>query len=103
MAAALALQDIGSFIFLSYSLSSDFKIIFLALIIFLTILSCYLVSEADWVIVKAGIGGTKYALESLVQAGLGGVVRKPLPEASEAVKKMVDEGLVNAMAMENSL
>lgn len=62
-----------------------------------------IVTEADWVIVKAGIPGTKYALDSLVQNGLGGAARKPLPETSAAIKKMVDEGMARAMAYENSL
>ncbi|KAF7357685.1 putative dihydrodipicolinate synthase [Mycena venus] len=36
-----------------------------------------LVAEADWAVVKAGIGGTKYAMDTYVQEGLGGVPRTP--------------------------
>lgn len=45
----------------------------------------------------------QYALDSLVEKGLGGVPRRPLPPADEAIKKMVDEGMARAMAYENSL
>jgi hypothetical protein len=60
-------------------------------------------TEADWIIVKAGIGGTKYALDAHIEMGLGGVPRTPLPGASEAVKKMVDSGLKKALELEKSL
>lgn len=63
----------------------------------------FTVSEADWVVVKSGIGGTKYALDSLVEKGLGGAARRPLPQATDAIKKMVDEGLKEAWALEQSL
>ncbi|KAK9495386.1 hypothetical protein V1508DRAFT_186445 [Lipomyces doorenjongii] len=61
------------------------------------------VTEADWVIVKAGISGTKYALEKFIQPGLGGVTRSPLPAVDEGVKAMVDKFLVRAVSLENSL
>jgi len=62
-----------------------------------------LISETDWIIVKAGIGGTKYAMNRFIESGLGGVPRKPLPLASEAVQSMVDKGIKNAIEYENSL
>jgi len=62
-----------------------------------------IVSDADWAIVKGGIGGTKYALDKFVQAGLGGSVRKPLPEADDATKAMLDKGMKVSIAYENSL
>ncbi|KAF7376464.1 putative dihydrodipicolinate synthase [Mycena sanguinolenta] len=62
-----------------------------------------LVAEADWAIVKAGIGGTKYAMDTYVQEGLGGVPRTPLPHASAGIKTMLASGLKRALAYENSL
>ncbi|KAK7000702.1 putative dihydrodipicolinate synthase [Favolaschia claudopus] len=62
-----------------------------------------LVAEADWAIVKAGIGGTKYAMDTYVQEGLGGVPRTPLPHASPAIKTMLASGLKRGLAYENSL
>ena len=84
-----------------------------------------IVSTADWCIIKAGassalrkrvgessvliprgvvgIAGTKYALDAYVENGLGGFVRKPLPEADAACKAMVDKGIKAALAYENSL
>jgi dihydrodipicolinate synthase/N-acetylneuraminate lyase len=62
-----------------------------------------ILTEADWVIVKAGIGGTKYALDKYVQQGLGGVPRKPLPPATDAIKKMVDQGIKKALELEKTL
>lgn len=93
MAEAVALQNIGTFgmsmmCLISLSLRDSH---------FLT------VSNADWCIVKAGIGGTKYALDHFIQAGLGGVPRKPLPLADEACKAMVDAGMIESIALENSL
>jgi hypothetical protein len=55
------------------------------------------------VVVKAGIGGTKYAMDAYVQEGLGGVPRAPLPHASTAIKAMLATGLKRAVAYENSL
>ncbi|KAJ6594263.1 dihydrodipicolinate synthetase family protein [Mycena capillaripes] len=62
-----------------------------------------LVAEADWAIVKAGIGGTKYAMDVYVQEGLGGVPRAPLPSANTTIKAMLASGLKRAVAYENSL
>merc|ERR1711939_687329 len=61
------------------------------------------VSRADWCIVKAGIGGTKYALDKHIEQGLGGYPRVPIPEADEAVMKMCDKDLQEAIAVEASL
>lgn len=61
------------------------------------------VSSADWIIVKAGIGGTKYALDSFVEKGLGGVPRQPLPWVDEATKNMVDRDLRSVWEYEQSL
>ena len=60
-------------------------------------------SRADWCIIKAGIGGTKYALDAHVEKGLGGYPRTPVPEADEAVQKMVDEGMQESLAIERTL
>ncbi|KAJ7495872.1 putative dihydrodipicolinate synthase [Mycena galericulata] len=62
-----------------------------------------LVAEADWAVVKSGIGGTKYAMDTYVQAGLGGVPRNPLPPADAAIQAMVASDLKRAIAYENSL
>lgn len=62
-----------------------------------------IVSNADWCIVKAGIGGTKLALDLYVQKGLGGNPRSPLPAADDACKAMLAKGLKTAIAYENSL
>ncbi|KAJ7772738.1 dihydrodipicolinate synthase [Mycena maculata] len=62
-----------------------------------------LVAEADWAIVKSGIGGTKYAMDMYVQPGLGGVPRSPLPPASAGIQTMLASGLERAIAYENSL
>ncbi|KAK9234099.1 hypothetical protein V1525DRAFT_383976 [Lipomyces kononenkoae] len=61
------------------------------------------VTEADWIIVKAGISGTKYALDKFIQPGLGGVTRSPLPAVDEGVKAMVDKFLARAVSFEKSL
>ncbi|KAK4699291.1 4-hydroxy-2-oxoglutarate aldolase, partial [Phenoliferia sp. Uapishka_3] len=62
-----------------------------------------IVSTADWCIVKAGIGGTKYCLDLYVQKGLGGAPRSPLPKADSACEAMVAKGMKASMAYENSL
>jgi dihydrodipicolinate synthase/N-acetylneuraminate lyase len=62
-----------------------------------------IVTEADWIIVKAGISGTKYALDRFVEKGLGGVTRSPLPPVDEGVKSLVDKALGRAFAIENGL
>jgi hypothetical protein len=61
------------------------------------------VSTADWIIVKAGIGGTKYALDSYVEKGLGGKPRQPLPPVDEATMRMVDSELRATWEYEESL
>jgi F420-0:gamma-glutamyl ligase-like protein len=55
-----------------------------------------------------GISGTKYALDHYSSEGsgvksLGGVVRSPLPQVTDAIKKMIDEDLKEAVDYENSL
>ncbi|KAJ7217707.1 putative dihydrodipicolinate synthase [Mycena pura] len=62
-----------------------------------------LVTEADWAVVKAGIGGTKYAMDTYIQPGLGGVPRTPLPPPGPAIKSILATGLKRALAYENSL
>jgi dihydrodipicolinate synthase/N-acetylneuraminate lyase len=64
------------------------------------------VAEADWVMVKAGIAGTKYALDTYCSESgpkLGGLVRSPLPQISDASRKIVDEGMVEALKYEAGL
>ncbi|KAK9459239.1 uncharacterized protein V1516DRAFT_708390 [Lipomyces oligophaga] len=62
-----------------------------------------IVTEADWIIVKVGISGTKYALNQYIQPKLGGVTRTPLPPVTEESKRMVDECLAEAFSIEKSL
>ncbi|KAJ7646977.1 dihydrodipicolinate synthase [Roridomyces roridus] len=62
-----------------------------------------IVAESDWAIVKAGIGGTKYAMDKYVQPGLGGVTRVPLPYADAGIESMLETGLQRGLAYENSL
>lgn len=62
-----------------------------------------IVSNADWCIIKAGIGGTKYAMDSLIEKGLGGYTRSPVPDADDEIKKMCDKYLVEAITIERSL
>ncbi|KAM0756083.1 dihydrodipicolinate synthase [Meredithblackwellia eburnea MCA 4105] len=62
-----------------------------------------IVSSADWTVVKAGIQGTKYALDHFIQQGLGGDPRKPIPPVDDATKELVEKGLKAAIAFENSL
>ncbi|KAJ7072013.1 dihydrodipicolinate synthase [Mycena amicta] len=64
-----------------------------------------LVTEADWAIVKAGIPGTKYALDTYVDSDvkLGGATRVPLPATSASIKTMLAGALKRAMVYENSL
>ncbi|KAK9895133.1 aldolase [Cystobasidium minutum MCA 4210] len=62
-----------------------------------------IVSNADWCVVKAGIGGTKYAMDKFVEKGLGGRSRLPIPEASPDIQTMCDSGLAEAMQLEASL
>ncbi|CAK9779500.1 putative dihydrodipicolinate synthase [Cutaneotrichosporon oleaginosum] len=61
------------------------------------------VARSDFIIVKAGIQGTKYALDTFVQKGLGGRSRLPLGPCSEEVKKMVETELKEDWEFECSL
>jgi dihydrodipicolinate synthase/N-acetylneuraminate lyase len=61
------------------------------------------VARSDFIIVKAGIQGTKHALDVFVQQGLGGKSRLPLGPCSEEVKKMVEEELKEDWEFECSL
>jgi hypothetical protein len=60
------------------------------------------VAAADWLIVKAGISGTKLALDTYVEKGLGGVPRKPLPRSTDATADIVGQ-LKGAWEFEQSL
>ena len=60
------------------------------------------VAAADWLIVKAGISGTKLALDTYVEQGLGGVPRKPLPRSTDATRKIVEQ-LRSAYEFEQTL
>ncbi|KAL8277828.1 hypothetical protein RQP46_009811 [Phenoliferia psychrophenolica] len=62
-----------------------------------------IVSTADWCIIKAGIAGTKLAMDLYVEKGLGGAPRKPLPAADAACQAMLEKGLQTAVAFEKSL
>ncbi|KAG8938137.1 hypothetical protein FRC03_007624 [Tulasnella sp. 419] len=62
-----------------------------------------MVAEADWTIIKAGISGTKYAINEYVQPGLGGVPRRPLPLADDAVKAILATGLKKVLEYEKTL
>lgn len=62
-----------------------------------------IVSKADWAIVKAGIGGTKWALDHYIEQGLGGYPRAPIPEADDAIKAMLDKEFAEAIEIEKSL
>lgn len=62
-----------------------------------------IVARADWCMIKAGIGGTKYALDAHIEKGLGGHTRSPVPAADDAIKKIVDEGLQESLAIEKGL
>ncbi|KAL7419169.1 hypothetical protein Q5752_006005 [Cryptotrichosporon argae] len=61
------------------------------------------VARSDFIIVKAGIQGTKHALDHFVAPGLGGAARSPLGPCSDAVKKMVEDELAEDWAFEQSL
>ncbi|CDZ98673.1 DapA-like [Phaffia rhodozyma] len=68
-----------------------------------------LVSQADWIIVKAGIPGTKYALDQFAtdptgkNLKLGGAVRSPLTQVSDATRKLINEGMRESVEYEKSL
>jgi hypothetical protein len=61
------------------------------------------VARSDFIIVKAGIQGTKHALDHFVQKGLGGVARSPLGPVTPEVVKMVEEELKEDWEFECSL
>ncbi|GFZ48816.1 hypothetical protein JCM24511_06565 [Saitozyma sp. JCM 24511] len=61
------------------------------------------IARSDFIIVKAGIPGTKYALDHYVQKGLGGIARSPLGKLSPEVKKMIETDLAEDWAFEQSL
>ena len=61
------------------------------------------VAQSDYIIVKAGIPGTKYAMDRYVEQGLGGVCRFPLGRVSEKVKNMIDTELQAHWDFEQSL
>lgn len=61
------------------------------------------VAASDYTIVKAGIPGTKYAMDKFVEQGLGGVCRSPIGRVSEKVKSMVDKDLQAHWDFEKSL
>ena len=58
-------------------------------------------SRGDWVLSKLAIAGTKAAIE--MTAGYGGYPRRPLQRLTEEERKWVQEGIQEAMAVENSL
>jgi dihydrodipicolinate synthase/N-acetylneuraminate lyase len=61
------------------------------------------VARSDFIIVKAGIQGTKHALDHFVQKGLGGVSRSPLGPVTPEIAKMVEEQLKEDWEFECSL
>ncbi|KAI9371885.1 hypothetical protein BJX61DRAFT_481721 [Aspergillus egyptiacus] len=60
-----------------------------------------LLSQADWVLTKAAIPGTKSAIQSYY--GYGGFPRRPLGRLSDAQVKAVADGIKEAMEVERSL
>ncbi|KAL3479262.1 hypothetical protein BJX99DRAFT_222788 [Aspergillus californicus] len=60
-----------------------------------------LLSQADWVLTKAAIPGTKGAIQSYY--GYGGFPRRPLGRLSEAQTKAVADGIKQAMEVELTL
>lgn len=61
------------------------------------------VARSDYIIVKAGIQGTKHALDHFVHKGLGGGARLPLGPASKEVIDMVEKELKEDWEFECSL
>lgn len=61
------------------------------------------VARSDFIIVKAGIQGTKHALDHFVQPGLGGCSRLPLGKLPEEVRQMVETELKEDWEYECSL
>ncbi|PLN78642.1 dihydrodipicolinate synthetase family protein [Aspergillus taichungensis] len=60
-----------------------------------------LLSDADWVLTRTAIPGTKSALQSYY--GYGGFPRRPLARLDEAGVRSVAEGIEAAMAVERTL
>ncbi|KAL4868847.1 hypothetical protein BDV12DRAFT_90626 [Aspergillus spectabilis] len=60
-----------------------------------------LLSQADWVLTKAAIPGTKSAIQSYY--GYGGYPRRPLGRLSDAQVKAVADGIKEALDVELSL
>lgn len=61
------------------------------------------VARSDFIIVKAGIQGTKYALDHFVEKGLGGQPRLPLGPLSDATRQMVENDLKEDWEFESKL
>lgn len=61
------------------------------------------VARSDFIIVKAGIQGTKHALDHFVQPGLGGTSRLPLGKLTPEVRAMVETELKEDWEFECSL
>ncbi|BCR85722.1 dihydrodipicolinate synthase family protein [Aspergillus chevalieri] len=60
-----------------------------------------LLSQAEWVLTKTAIPGTKSALQSYY--GYGGFARRPLGRLSDEQVKAVEDGIREAMEVERSL
>lgn len=60
-----------------------------------------LLSQADWVLTKTAIPGTKSALQSYY--GYGGYARRPLGRLSQEQAQAVAEGIKDAMEVERNL
>lgn len=60
-----------------------------------------LLSQAEWVLTKTAIPGTKSALQSYY--GYGGLARRPLGRLSKEQAKAVEDGIREAMEVEKSL
>ena len=60
-----------------------------------------LLSDADWVLTRTAIPGTKSALQSYY--GYGGFPRRPLARLDEAEVKSVAKGIEEAMTLERTL
>jgi len=61
------------------------------------------IARSDFIIVKAGVQGTKYALDHFVEKGMGGIARSPLGPVSDATKKMVETDLKEDWEFESKL
>ncbi|PKY08338.1 dihydrodipicolinate synthetase family protein [Aspergillus campestris IBT 28561] len=60
-----------------------------------------MLSDADWVLTRTAIPGTKSALQSYY--GYGGFPRRPLARLDEAEVRSVADGIAEAMAFERTL